>query len=276
MKSKGFTLIELLIVIAIMALLLGMVLPALKIAKERSLAVLCQTNIKKITQGLYLYAGNNGTFPYSFDSSTHGLAPPPGGYVGNPMFDRMGWWWFHNITESPDDLTGVSSIFRCPSRCIEDLGIKENILWGNYGVNQSICRTAAGIPAGKDFIGIPLGLDQIPDSSKTLLIFDCGYSMATWWQVTNKPPQPLGSTVEENAYIPGLNINDRKILLPGQKYDALNARHLFNGVNVGFVDGHVELLQVNGLYVENINDIYKNRCPLWQPANPEIIKKERF
>ena len=55
-KSKGFTLIELLVVIAIIALLLAILMPTLKMAKEHGKRLMCATNFKTIGTALYLYA----------------------------------------------------------------------------------------------------------------------------------------------------------------------------------------------------------------------------
>jgi len=56
MKQKGFTLIELLVVIAIIALLLSILIPSLRMAKEHGKRLLCGTNLKTIGQALYMYA----------------------------------------------------------------------------------------------------------------------------------------------------------------------------------------------------------------------------
>ncbi|HML74539.1 MAG TPA: type II secretion system protein [Anaerohalosphaeraceae bacterium] len=56
---KGFTLIELLVVIAIIALLLSVVVPALKKAKEHARAVICSSNLKQFSTGLEMYQMNH-------------------------------------------------------------------------------------------------------------------------------------------------------------------------------------------------------------------------
>jgi prepilin-type N-terminal cleavage/methylation domain-containing protein len=58
---KAFTLIELLVVIAIIALLLSIIMPALKKVKEVARDLVCRNNIRQMTMGFVLYAqANNG------------------------------------------------------------------------------------------------------------------------------------------------------------------------------------------------------------------------
>jgi len=60
MKHKsGFTLIELLVVIAIIALLIAIIIPALKIAKQQAQGILCLANMKGISNSWYIYNDDN-------------------------------------------------------------------------------------------------------------------------------------------------------------------------------------------------------------------------
>lgn len=67
---RGFTMIELLSVVAIVAILASLIIPAVSGAKEKALASKCLSNLRQIGAGLTLYAAeNNGYLPPSSDEN---------------------------------------------------------------------------------------------------------------------------------------------------------------------------------------------------------------
>ena len=73
MKRKGFTLIELLVVMVIIALLVGLLLPALGRAREEARKTQCRSNLRQIGLAVNMYCNDN-----------HGYTPPGyGSWVGS-------------------------------------------------------------------------------------------------------------------------------------------------------------------------------------------------
>lgn len=57
-RLKGFTLIELLVVVAIIAILAAVLLPVLDKSKRQAQRIICVNNIKEISAGSFIYAGD--------------------------------------------------------------------------------------------------------------------------------------------------------------------------------------------------------------------------
>lgn len=58
-RQNGFTLIELLVVIAIIALLLSIIIPSLRVAKQYATGVVCVSNIRSLSTAWFMYAQEN-------------------------------------------------------------------------------------------------------------------------------------------------------------------------------------------------------------------------
>ena len=262
MKRSCFTLIELIMVIATIALLMAILAPALRNSGQQAKTILCRSNIRQLVLGLMMYENENETLPYGFHNT---FTPPPGGYPGYAQYDRKGWWWFNYIEGFYKKSDRKKNTVQCPSKRLNAPKLKDNMLCGNYGVNQSICKSSSGVGSHAEFIGTPLRSSDISHPSQALLIVDSGYSMINWWHATDAPPFALGDAMEDTAYIPGLEINKDRNLWLGQEQDAINGRHPNKTVNVGFTDGHVSTEKADDLLVEKTGDGYKNRSPLWSP-----------
>ena len=263
-RYNAFTLIELLVVIAIIGLLLSLLIPGLGNASENAREVVCSSQIRNILIGMQSYHMENRRFPYGFDGWTR--TPPPLDVAsGSRMFDELGWWWFEILGDHISYVKDGAEVVRCPSRNIDD-GFEENILWGNYGVNSSVCKNARDRISNAEFAGDPLQLEAVANPSNALLAMDCGYSIFNWHQVADNPPVTLGNSVRDNAYLPGLwIINESKLLGNIQWADALDGRHVNGQINAGFVDTHVEKSPADRYLVQKQDEAYSGLYPYWRP-----------
>jgi len=91
-RRAGFTLIELLIVIAVIALLVGILLPALAQARRSARAISCMAQLRGVGQGLVLYNSDNRDLvipSYNMTGTNGGIDVPLDGW--GPILDRDGY-----------------------------------------------------------------------------------------------------------------------------------------------------------------------------------------
>jgi len=263
MKPAGFTLVELLVVLSIIAFLAALLFPAFHSSREQARTTACEARVRQLAFALHAYEGDNQSFPYGFGGL--GKMPPPGGYQGNAIIDPLGWWWFNFVGAVRYRTARDMNALRCPSKRLEDATLKRDILCGNYGVNRAICKSVGSGSPGNEFEGAPLSIGAFRHPAMTLLVMDSGYSLICWWHAAKDPPVTFGNSIQDATYVPGLEINEQKILWPGQKQDAIGGRHPNQTVNIAFADSHAERRKARDLLVEKTNEGGWNYSPLWSP-----------
>lgn len=268
MRSSGLTLVELIVVIAVIALLAALLFPVFHSAREQARATVCQAKIRELAIEFYQYEAEHETLPYGIWAMR---SAPPGGDIGDARLDLPGWYWPNFVGAVRFRSLRDRRILECPSKHLLDPTLADSILWGNYGVNRSLCRSGADVSLfSQEFPAPPVSTSRIRHPGSTLLLVDSGYALICWWDATLEPPKRyMGALPIGTAYIPGLEINIDRELLPGQIEDAIGGRHPNKTVNVGFADGHVDRVKASALAVEKTGEAdsstYRNRTPLWDP-----------
>jgi prepilin-type N-terminal cleavage/methylation domain-containing protein/prepilin-type processing-associated H-X9-DG protein len=112
-SRKGFTLIELLVVISIIALLVGILLPALGAARRSAQAVVCKSNVRQELTAIALYGtGHNDELPIAASyapergqASSRATSEIP--YIHHLLIPYIG---------GGEDTGDYTQTFRCPTR----------------------------------------------------------------------------------------------------------------------------------------------------------------
>ena len=110
MKTKAFTLIELLVVIAIIAILMAIIMPALRAVRDQAKRVHCVSNVKTLSLGWFMYQDENDgdLVPGHTDPGNWVLRPPDGSTVEQKKDALRGGLLFPYVGKAVD-------VFRCPA-----------------------------------------------------------------------------------------------------------------------------------------------------------------
>jgi prepilin-type processing-associated H-X9-DG protein/prepilin-type N-terminal cleavage/methylation domain-containing protein len=156
---RGFTLVELLVVIGIIAVLIGILLPALNKARKQARLIQCMSNLHQWGIGIQNYANQQ-----------NGLLPTDGQGDGNSQSDPWNWWFdptvwsnvippllsqpAYDIWWNPPAGYGPAT----PTSAVQP-GPNTNSLWVCPEADAAAPRTTAA--GGQDAAGLPNGHYQM-------------------------------------------------------------------------------------------------------------------
>jgi prepilin-type N-terminal cleavage/methylation domain-containing protein len=229
-RSRGFTLVELLVVIAIIALLISILAPSLKTAKDLTRQAICAVNLRSIATANQVYgAGNNGTLPkvsniyhppalaepYDWNNTTNQPILLPDGSGRNRPYGGLGNLHFTGLIQ-PDSLY-------CPLMNADGDPLK--LMWQRKGYPD------------------PWSLVRLPEVGTLTMNFYAGYM----WNVNITAPAGGGGRGETN-YNKMEHVPSGAIMAMDIYFRDFEIAHWLTGPTtpswqVAFPDGSVQLKQ---------------------------------
>jgi prepilin-type N-terminal cleavage/methylation domain-containing protein/prepilin-type processing-associated H-X9-DG protein len=221
----GFTLVELLVVIGIIAVLIGILLPALQKARAQGQLVACQSNVRQIVAATLMYVNDNrSTFPngrnfsWEIQSEYVNLSPltnvapntnPTDDYIQDFLSPYLPYQITYNPNPggagptNPTDKGPVNLVWHCPA-----------LQSGNFAASWMDSPTATHYRYNL-YYACGYKTRRVTSSSIAMLYYD-----EIWPNITVTPSSSVAWTPGAYPHYPGSNRA---------------------AVNVGYVDGHVEM-----------------------------------
>jgi len=233
-RSSGFTLIELLVVISIIALLIGILLPVLGVARGTARDALCKSNQRQwgIAQATFT-TENKGRVPDTIANFTDPSMQTDPNTWFNALLALLDQPQFHEVVAGTEDLPN-NWIWYCPEAGPDTVNAF------NYGINKDLVGTGGkppSVPFGspvniEEFVAAGVTDSQVlfmgePEVSVSPTLGSVGVSNQQLIGPYNPTSTPLDCTADDAGVV-------GEPAAVGGDY-----RHPNKGANFLFFDGHV-------------------------------------
>jgi|MTBAKSStandDraft_2_1061841.scaffolds.fasta_scaffold00069_24 prepilin-type N-terminal cleavage/methylation domain-containing protein/prepilin-type processing-associated H-X9-DG protein len=196
-QRKAFTLIELLVVIAIIGMLLAVLVPGLKKAKDLGKRAVCLAHLHSLGLSWGLYANEYDARIVCAKTARVFEQPGPSGgtqyrldYLSDPYFEGY-WTWAGWLDQSTPDTpeahkacitlgalfpyTETIKVYRCPE------GMKDQ--WRTYAIVDSMNGHHFGPPGGPPLAPVIRKTSEIVSPGARMVFIDEGYASTESWTI---------------------------------------------------------------------------------------------
>lgn len=237
---SGFTLIELLIVIAVIAILAALLLPALSRAKAQAQLVNCLNNQRQLGIAVVAYAGDTGFYPMMGDMQNRTYVQPDSWQRVLYPYTRSR--WNRGVFDCPAFLIpGTQRLIGTRHEESFFLGLEINLhseyAWNERGATQS---PIAGLGMG----GTRVGTNYMPIAEARILIPSAMYVLGDAYSDLSGDTGGVFGTPGLTLMF-GYQIGNAKV----RTHARASARKRHGGLfNVLLLDGHVESMRPSKLF----------------------------
>jgi prepilin-type N-terminal cleavage/methylation domain-containing protein/prepilin-type processing-associated H-X9-DG protein len=230
---RGFSLVELLVVVAVIAILASLLLPALSAAKQRANLIRCKANLRQIAFGVSLYVmDNDNTYPAGPILQVPGI-----------IFDDR--FWLENAAQAMGDEWHNQKLFWCPSTFSRGRLYARTYGYNHYGYrNGNAAETydyrglsLSATPGSRDIH--PAKESSIVAAANMIELGDNFMAIGEHLEIGE-----TGYLIGRASKVVGLGPGDLKIA---------EQRHQ-RRANIAFCDTHVETFSFKRLFVDDADE----------------------